>query len=88
MPANPTGQCSLIRKNFNAIKSSLGELPESLEEQTSNIEGYLPVLSSSVGQASKRSPALGNFVSDLTGKLTRSIEKGDEILSEAPSLTG
>jgi translation initiation factor 2 alpha subunit (eIF-2alpha) len=69
-------------KEFNAIASSLGELLGGLEKQTSNLEGYLSGLSSLVGQASEGLPALGSYVSELTDKLSSSIEKNNVTLSE------
>lgn len=72
-------------KEFNAIASSLGELLAGLEKQTSNLEGYLSGLSGLVGQASEGLPALGAYVSELTEKLSNSIEQNNESLSQVLS---
>lgn len=69
-------------KEFNRVAGSLGELLQGLENQTSNLEGYLSGLSGLVGQASEGLPALGEYVSELTLKLTSSIEKNNESLTQ------
>jgi hypothetical protein len=74
-------------REFNRVASSLGELLKGLEQQTRNLEGYLSGLSGLVGQASEGLPALGDYVSELTVKLTGSIEENNasvtRILSQA-----
>ncbi|CAN0376563.1 unnamed protein product [Discosporangium mesarthrocarpum] len=74
-------------REFNKVAGSLGELLKGLEQQTSNLEGYLSGLSGLVGQASEGLPALGDYVSELTVKLSGSIEENNasltRILSQA-----
>jgi len=74
-------------REFNRVAGSLGELLKGLEQQTSNLEGYLSGLSGLVGQASEGLPALSDYVSELTVKLSRSIEENNtsvtRILSQA-----
>jgi hypothetical protein len=69
-------------KEFNKVAASLGELLGGLEQQTSNLEGYLSGLSSLVGQASEGLPALGDYVSELTVKLSSSIEQNNASLTQ------
>lgn len=69
-------------QNFNKVAESLGNLLAGLERQTSNLEGYLSGLSGLVGQASEGLPALGDYVSELTVKLSSSIEQNNEALTE------
>lgn len=69
-------------QNFNKIAESLGSLLGGLEQQTSNLEGYLSGLSGLVGQASEGLPALGDYVSELTLKLSASIEQNNESLTQ------
>lgn len=74
-------------REFNRVAGSLGELLKGLEQQTSNLEGYLSGLSGLVGQASEGLPALGDYVSELTVKLSDSIEQNNasvtKVLSQA-----
>ncbi len=74
-------------REFNRVAGSLGELLSGLEQQTRNLEGYLSGLSGLVGQASKGLPALSDYVSELTVKLTASIEQNNssvtQLLSQA-----
>jgi|FLOH01.1.fsa_nt_gi DNA anti-recombination protein RmuC len=72
-------------QEFNRVAASLGELLKGLEQQTSNLEGYLSGLSSLVGQASEDLPALGDYVSQLTLKLSSSIEQNNESLTQVLS---
>ncbi|GJM13156.1 MAG: hypothetical protein DHS20C12_15590 [Pseudohongiella sp.] len=69
-------------ENFNRVAESLGGLLAGLEQQTSNLEGYLSGLSGLVGQASEGLPALGDYVSELTLKLSASIEQNNESLTQ------
>ncbi len=69
-------------QNFNEVAESLGNLLGGLERQTSNLEGYLSGLSGLVGQASEGLPALGDYVSELTQKLSCSIEQNNESLTQ------
>jgi len=69
-------------QNFNKVAESLGNLLAGLEQQTSNLEGYLSGLSGLVGQASEGLPALGDYVSELTLKLSASIEQNNESLTQ------
>lgn len=68
-------------KEFNRVAASLGELLSGLEQQTSNLEGYLSGLSGLVGQASEGLPALSEYVSELTVKLSHSIEENNRSLT-------
>lgn len=68
-------------QEFNRVASSLGELLRGLEQQTSNLEGYLSGLSGLVGQASEGLPALADYVSELTHKLSHSIEQNNASLT-------
>ncbi|MEQ8955664.1 MAG: hypothetical protein RL120_16145, partial [Gammaproteobacteria bacterium] len=68
-------------QEFNRVAASLGGLLQGLEQQTSNLEGYLSGLSSLVGQASEGLPALGDYVAELTVKLSSSIEQNNESLT-------
>jgi len=74
-------------REFNRVAGSLGELLRGLEQQTSNLEGYLSGLSGLVGQASEGLPALSDYVSELTVKLSSSIEENNasvtSLLSQA-----
>jgi DNA anti-recombination protein RmuC len=74
-------------REFNRVAASLGELLSGLEQQTRNLEGYLSGLSGLVGQASEGLPALAEYVSELTVKLTASIEENNasvtQLLSQA-----
>ncbi|GAB5501206.1 MAG: hypothetical protein PsegKO_35170 [Pseudohongiellaceae bacterium] len=74
-------------REFNKVAGSLGELLKGLEQQTSNLDGYLSGLSGLVGQAAEGLPALGDYVSELTVKLSGSIEENNasltRILSQA-----
>lgn len=67
---------------FSKIAASLGELLGGLESQTKNLEGYLSGLSGLVGQASEGLPALGEYVSELTVKLSDSIEQNNKSLTQ------
>lgn len=69
-------------QNFNRVAESLGDLLGGLERQTANLEGYLSGLSGLVGQASEGLPALGDYVAELTVKLSASIEQNNESLTE------
>lgn len=69
-------------QHFNEVAESLGNLLGGLERQTSNLEGYLSGLSGLVGQASEGLPALGEYVSELTVKLSASIEQNNESLTQ------
>ena len=69
-------------KEFNRVAASLGELLSGLEQQTSNLEGYLSGLSGLVGQASEGLPALGEYVSELTVRLSQSIEENNRSLTQ------
>lgn len=69
-------------QEFNRVAAGLGELLKGLEHQTSNLEGYLSGLSGLVGQASEGLPALGDYVSELTLKLSASIEQNNESLTQ------
>jgi hypothetical protein len=69
-------------QEFNRVAGSLGELLKGLELQTSNLEGYLSGLSGLVGQASEGLPALGDYVSELTLKLSSSIEQNNQSLTQ------
>jgi ABC-type transporter Mla subunit MlaD len=66
---------------FNQVAASLGEMLKGLEQQTRNLEGYLSGLSGLVGQASEGLPALGEYVSELTLKLSSSIEENNRSLT-------
>lgn len=68
-------------REFNRVAGSLGELLKGLEQQTSNLEGYLSGLSGLVGQASEGLPALSDYVSELTVKLSSSIEENNASLT-------
>lgn len=72
-------------QEFNRVAAGLGELLKGLEHQTSNLEGYLSGLSGLVGQASEGLPALGDYVSELTLKLSTSIEQNNESLTQVLS---
>lgn len=74
-------QMMVHSQNFNRVAESLGNLLSGLEQQTSNLEGYLSGLSGLVGQASEGLPALGDYVSELTLKLSASIEQNNESLT-------
>lgn len=69
-------------REFNRVAASLGELLSGLEQQTSNLEGYLSGLSGLVGQASEGLPALSDYVSELTVKLSESIEANNRSLTQ------
>ncbi|MDA1369572.1 MAG: hypothetical protein O2971_02260 [Proteobacteria bacterium] len=69
-------------REFNAVAASLGELLGGLEQQTRNLDGYLSGLSGLVGQASAGLPALGDYVTELTVKLSQSIEHNNESLTQ------
>lgn len=69
-------------QEFNRVAASLGELLRGLEQQTSNLEGYLSGLSGLVGQASEGLPALSDYVSELTVKLSHSIEENNRSLTQ------
>lgn len=69
-------------QEFNRVAASLGELLKGLEQQTSNLEGYLSGLSGLVGQASEGLPALGDYVAELTVKLSQSIEENNRSLTQ------
>ncbi len=69
-------------QEFSKIAGSLGELLAGLESQTRNLEGYLSGLSGLVGQASEGLPALGDYVSELTVKLSESIEQNNNSLTQ------
>lgn len=69
-------------REFNKVAASLGELLGGLEQQTSNLEGYLSGLSGLVGQASEGLPALSDYVSELTVKLKDSIEENNRSLTQ------
>lgn len=69
-------------REFNKVAASLGELLGGLEQQTSNLEGYLSGLSGLVGQASEGLPALSDYVSELTVKLKDSIETNNNSLTQ------
>ncbi|MEQ8314603.1 MAG: hypothetical protein RL839_14615 [Gammaproteobacteria bacterium] len=69
-------------REFNRVAASLGELLSGLEQQTSNLEGYLSGLSGLVGQASEGLPALSDYVSELTVKLGESIEANNRSLTQ------
>lgn len=75
-------QMMVHSQNFNKVAESLGNLLSGLEHQTSNLEGYLSGLSGLVGQASEGLPALGDYVSELTLKLSASIEQNNESLTQ------
>lgn len=68
-------------QEFNRVAGSLGELLKGLEQQTSNLEGYLSGLSGLVGQASEGLPALADYVGELTHKLGHSIEHNNASLT-------
>lgn len=68
-------------QEFNRVAASLGELLKGLEQQTSNLQGYLSGLSGLVGQASEGLPALADYVSELTHKLSHSIEQNNSSLT-------
>lgn len=72
-------------QEFNRVAAGLGELLKGLEHQTSNLQGYLSGLSGLVGQASEGLPALGDYVSELTLKLSTSIEQNNESLTQVLS---
>jgi ABC-type transporter Mla subunit MlaD len=69
-------------QNFNKVAESLGNLLSGLEQQTSNLEGYLSGLSGLVGEESEGLPALGDYVFELTIKLSSSIEANNESLTQ------
>tara|TARA_B110000858_G_scaffold198514_1_gene266014 strand:+ start:29250 stop:30479 length:1230 start_codon:yes stop_codon:yes gene_type:complete len=75
-------QMMVHSQNFNKVAESLGTLLSGLEQQTSNLEGCLSGLSGLVGQASEGLPALGDYVSELTIKLSSSIEQNNESLTQ------
>lgn len=68
-------------QEFNRVAASLGELLKGLEQQTSNLQGYLSGLSGLVGQASEGLPALADYVGELTHKLSHSIEQNNSSLT-------
>lgn len=68
-------------QEFNRVAASLGELLKGLEQQTSNLQGYLSGLSGLVGEASEGLPALADYVSELTHKLSHSIEQNNSSLT-------
>jgi ABC-type transporter Mla subunit MlaD len=80
--SNSYEQMMVHSQNFNKVAESLGNLLSGLEQQTSNLEGYLSGLSGLVGQASEGLPALGDYVSELTLKLSASIEQNNESLTQ------
>ena len=80
--SNSYEQMMVHSQNFNKVAKSLGTLLSGLEQQTSNLEGYLSGLSGLVGQASEGLPALGDYVSELTVKLSASIEQNNESLTQ------
>ena len=69
-------------REFNRVAASLAELLTGLEQQTGNLEGYLSGLSGLVGRASEGLPALGEYVTQLTDKLSQSIEQNNQSLTE------
>mgnify|MGYP002629635171 CR=1 FL=1 len=69
-------------QEFNRVAASLGELLRGLEQQTSNLEGYLSGLSGLVGTASEGLPALADYVGELTHKLSHSIEQNNASLTQ------
>jgi ABC-type transporter Mla subunit MlaD len=75
-------QMMVHSQNFNKVAESLGNLLSGLEQQTSNLKGYLSGLSGFVGEASEGLPALGDYVSELTIKLSSSIEANNESLTQ------
>lgn len=75
-------QMMVHSQNFNKVAESLGDMLSGLEQQTSNLEGYLSGLSGLVGRASEGLPALGDYVSQLTVELSSSIEKNNESLTQ------
>lgn len=80
--SNSYEQMMVHSQNFNRVAESLGNLLSGLEQQTANLEGYLSGLSGLVGQASEGLPALGDYVSELTVKLSTSIEQNNESLTQ------
>lgn len=85
LASNSYEQMMVHSQNFNKVAESLGNLLSGLEQQTSNLEGYLSGLSGLVGQASEGLPALGDYVSELTLKLSASIEQNNESLTQVLS---
>lgn len=69
-------------REFNRVAASLGDLLKGLEQQTSNLDGYLSGLSGLVGQASEGLPALADYVNELTHKLSDSIEQNNNSLTQ------
>ncbi len=69
-------------QEFNRVAASLGELLKGLEQQTSNLEGYLSGLSGLVGKASEGLPALADYVGELTHKPSHSIEQNNASLTQ------
>ncbi|MFM1895207.1 MAG: hypothetical protein RLZZ385_281 [Pseudomonadota bacterium] len=69
-------------REFNRVAGSLAELLSGLERQTGNLEGYLSGLSGLVGKASEGLPALGEYVTQLTDKLSQSIEQNNQSLTD------
>lgn len=80
--SNSYEQMMVHSQNFNRVAESLGNLLSGLEQQTANLEGYLSGLSGLVGQASEGLPALGDYVSELTVKLSGSIEQNNDSLTQ------
>ncbi|MEX2130001.1 MAG: hypothetical protein WD772_00830 [Pseudohongiellaceae bacterium] len=74
-------QMIVYSREFNQVAGSLSELLKGLEQQTRNLEGYLSGLSGLVGQASEGLPALGEYVTQLTVKLSDSIQQNNDSLT-------
>lgn len=72
-------------REFNQVAASLSALLKGLEQQTRNLEGYLSGLSGLVGQASEGLPALGDYVTQLTVKLSTSIQENNDSLTRVLS---
>ena len=78
-------QMIVYSREFNQVAASLAELLKGLEQQTRSLKGYLSGLSGLVGQASEGLPALGDYVAQLTVKLSDSIQQNNDSLTQVLS---
>ena len=72
---------------FSEVAESLGDMLRGLELQTRDLDSHLSGLSDLVGTASRGLPALGEYVSALTDKLSASIEQNNKALTSLLSQT-